>query len=99
MDSFSKQPDEILDYDVDLTEWVTVGDTVNGTEVSVDGSAYAVNHVSAGISISITNAATSVPKLWVSGGVDGIVYKISVQVSTNSGRLKEVDFKMKIKDI
>jgi hypothetical protein len=99
MDSFTKQPSEALDYDIDLTEWATTGDTVTKTEVSVDSSVYAGSYASTGIDISISNDTTFIPKLWVSNGVDGTVYLVSVQITTSEGRLKEVDFKMKIKEI
>ena len=48
--------------------------------------------------MGVTDAATAIPKLWVSGGTDKIRYKISVVATTSQGRTKEVNFQIKIKD-
>ena len=89
MDSFYKQPTERLDYDVDFTEWLPNGDAIISTATSSSP---------AGLTIYVTDAATLIPKLWVSGGVDKKSYILSVTVETQQGRTKEVNFKVKVKD-
>jgi hypothetical protein len=90
MDTYSKQPTERLDYDVDFSEWLPPGDAIITTAVGVEP---------AGLTIAVTDAATLIPKLWVDGGVDGATYLISVTCETQYGRNKEVNFKLKVKEI
>ena len=37
-------------------------------------------------------------KQWVSGGTVGVTYKVTVTCTTNAGRVKQVEFTVKIKD-
>jgi len=90
MESFTKQPIERLDYDVDFTSWLKAGDAILTTTVTSSP---------AGLTIETTDAATAIPKLWVSGGVNKKTYVVSTLVITNQGRAKEVNFKLKIKDV
>ena len=89
MDSFYKQPTERLDYDVDFSLWLSPGDAIIATSV-------VSNPI--GLTIYVTDAATLIPKLWVSGGVDKNSYILSVTVETQQGRTKEVNFKVKVMD-
>ena len=90
MDSFYKQPTERLDYDIDFTEWLPNGDAIITT---------AAISIPVGLTIAITDAATIIPKVWVSDGLDKESYVVSVTCETNQGRTKEVNFKVKVKDI
>ena len=90
MDSFYKQPTERLDYDIDFTDWLPNGDAIITTVASSNPT---------GLTIVITDADTIIPKLWVSGGVNKKTYVVSTLVATNQGRTKEVNFKLKIKDV
>ena len=89
MDSFYKQPTERLDYDIDFSLWLPNGDAIIGTTT---------NSTPVGLTIAITDAATLIPKIWVSDGVDKNTYVVSVTVETSQGRNKEVNFKIKVKD-
>jgi hypothetical protein len=51
-----------------------------------------------GLTVGMTDSATAIPKLWVSGGIHKDRYKVSVVVATSQGRTKEVNFQIKIKD-
>jgi hypothetical protein len=90
MDKFDKQPDEVLDYDVDFSEWLTGGDTIQSHSVAAD----------AGIVVdsSTVSAPTQTVKVWLSGGTDGVTYKVTVTVVTVSGRTKQKEFKVKVKE-
>ena len=88
MKTFNKQPAEVLDYDIDLTEWIASGDTVTGTTVSAD----------AGLTVTVSNGTTTIPKIWCSSGTDGTTYKVTVTITTDGGRTKEVDFKIAVRE-
>lgn len=87
--SFVKQPIEKTDYDIDFREWMTPGDNVRNAVVVVDPP-------------GLTNTQTVVNdprvKMWFSGGADGVTYRISVTITTEDGRVKQVEYKIKVKD-
>lgn len=90
MITFQKQTAERLDHMIDLTAWLPANDFVSSTTVSV---------APAGLTVFVTDNATSKPRIWASSGVDGEDYKITVLVNTNVGRVKEVDFMLQVRDI
>ena len=90
MEIYNQQPSEILDYDVDFTDWLALGDSVESTVVSSKPT---------GLIIGITADTTDIPKIWVSGGIDKVRYTISTVATTTQGRSKEVNFQIKIKDV
>lgn len=91
MDVFNKQPNEVLDYTIDLaTNWMVSGDTVSGTTAIASPS---------GLSLTVTQATTTTPKIWVSNGTDGATYQITATVTTTGGRTKEVEFKIAVKEL
>lgn len=85
MDIFVKQPADVLDYGVNLSKWLVEGDSVNSSSATVSPS---------GLTISVTNSATSEPKVWASGGLDGTEYQITLTAITTGGRSKEFEFKI-----
>jgi hypothetical protein len=89
MESYTKQPTERLDYDIDFTAWLPNGDAIIST---------ATSSAPAGLTIYVTDATTIIPKVWVAAGLDKKSYIVSVTVETNQGRTKEVNFKVKVKD-
>jgi len=90
MDIFVKQPADILDYGVDLSKWMVSGDTVSGATATVSPS---------GLTISVTQATTTEPKVWTSGGVDGTEYQVTLTVITAGGRTKEFEFKLVVSEL
>ena len=89
MESYTKQPTERLDYDIDFTAWLPNGDAIISTVTA---------STPAGLTIYVTDATTIIPKVWVAEGLDKKSYIVSVTVETNQGRTKEVNFKVKVKD-
>jgi len=89
--TYIKQPHEVLDYDLDYSEWLPVADTIVSTTVTAD----------AGITVGSTiidPATQRIVKQWISGGADGVTYKIQVTATTAGGRVKEVEFKIRVKE-
>lgn len=90
LDTYTKQPAEVLDYDIDYTDWLETGDTIASktvtaeTGLTVDSSA-------------IWGASKKV-KVWISGGTNGTTYKVTVTIVTVAGCTKEDEFRMKIKE-
>lgn len=90
MDTFTKQPVEVLDFDIDGTDWLSEGDTI----------LTATSTATAGIDIlsaAVTNNGGTV-KVWVSGGTTGTTYKIETTMTTEDGRVKQHEFRVKVKE-
>ena len=102
--TFTKQPWEEKDYDIDYSSWLAdVSDTVSLVSTSivcVSGTDSAPNTLTV-TSTQIDGTGTRV-KLWVTKGVTGCKYKITVQMTTagSSGRTRkdEVELVFNVKD-
>lgn len=94
---FTKQPAENLDYDTDLAEFLD-GDTL--VELGGAPSPLSVVVSPTGLTIGPTFVVggTAV-KQWLSGGTDGVTYKITSTVTTNAGRVIQYEFVVKVKDV
>lgn len=84
--SFKKQPAEQLDYVIDLSGWLTGGDTIASAQATAD----------TGLTLGSTfidDTGTKVTQ-WISGGADGTNYHVQVLITTKSTppRIKDVDF-------
>lgn len=86
---FIKQPAEILDYDVDFSDWLA---DRNDTPLSYTAEA------TAGITIDGSARTGNVIKVLLSGGTAGR-YKITVRLTTDAGLVKEAEFIVTVKEI
>lgn len=91
MDTFPKQPADVLDFDADYTDFLSSSgsDTLQSATVVAD----------TGITVASFSVAAKVVKVWLSGGVTGTTYKITVTAVTVGGRTKEHEFKVKVKEL
>jgi len=87
---FTKQPAEILDYDVDYAQWFS-------NRVDTPDS-YAVT-AEAGITVVSTSLTGPVVKITLGGGTTGVKYKITARLTTLSGLVKEADFTVSVKEV
>lgn len=77
-----KDPDSVLDYKIDWSEWLASGDTVNGaawtaaTGITIDSSAY----------------DTTSSTVWLSGGTVGEEYEVMCEIETAGGRTENQTF-------
>jgi hypothetical protein len=85
-----KQPADHLDYDVDFGRWLPSGDAVTMAETAVEPTGQLVID-----SVQITGA---IVKVWTSGGLTGESYKITVTASTSGGRIKQAEFRVRVRD-
>lgn len=86
-----KQPTDQLDYDIDFSKWLPEGDLITTVTAEVDPADTELVVLSAGVSEADV-------KVWLGGGRDGSTYKVTVVVATTGGRIKEVDFKVRVRD-
>ena len=99
MDTFRKQPTERLDYGVKTSTWMVSGDSITDTKVSIDDGALGLSVPANGLLAEVAGGNTTYPQIWVENGTDAVTYKLSVVMTMVSGRVKEHNFKVKVKDI
>ncbi|WP_163557587.1 hypothetical protein [Halomonas sp. NO4] len=88
MKVFRKQPNDHLDYRVDLSEWLEDGDEVTSVEVTAPD----------GIELTGDSISTDKVELWIKGGESGKSYQFSPLIHTTT-RTKEVDFLIVVAEI
>lgn len=97
LETYTKQPAEYKDYDIDYSEWLanpadTLFDITTTVEcVSTPGDAALI--------VQQIDMTLTVAKLWVYGGTDGQKYKITVNATTTGGRIDQSELIFKIKDV
>lgn len=84
---FEKTDEEVLDYLVDFTDLLAVGESITGTPTVTVPSPLNKN--------SQSNTATVVT-VWISGGAIDTQYPIEVTVVTSSGRTYSRYFLLKV---
>ena len=95
--SITKQPADVLDYDIDFSEWLRAGDTLETIDVALtrlDGATLALDDLA--VKYVINN--TPIAKVWLEKGVDGQTYKAEVTVITREGRTKQVELRARVRD-
>lgn len=96
---FYKQPAENLDYDIDFSEFLSDGDSLVTTGNPPVPSPLNVSVSPAGMSLGPTFVLDgNKVKQWLSGGTNGVKYKITLTVTSNAGRVKQVEFVVRVKD-
>lgn len=92
MNLFQKQPADQLDYDLDFSDWLTDDDTITG--------AVATSSVPDELIVQSVQVFASIAlvKIWIAGGVSGATYKITATITTSQGRIKELEFKIRVRE-
>lgn len=88
-----KQPQEVLDYDIDCTKRLSSDDTIIRVQPSVSGPD---NLLVVERSTPIENGTRA--KIWLSGGTHMARYKVTVLCVTYEGRTIESEFFVNVKD-
>jgi hypothetical protein len=87
----AKQPHELLDFDFNATRPLGADDVIESASATFTGMNQ--NLVIENVSFTDTTA-----KVWLSGGTDGAIYKITVLIKTFAGRTIEGEFILNVKD-
>ena len=88
--TFQKQPADRLDYDVTYKDWLTTGDNLESM---------VAESVPEGLTIDSVYVNDPIAKIWLSGGMSGMTYKVTLTATTADGRIRQDEFKVKVKDI
>lgn len=76
---YEKDPDAVLDFSFDWSDWLADGETI---------STYVVT-VADGLTKDSDAQASGVVTHWLSGGTVGTNYSVACKVTTNQGRTDE----------
>jgi hypothetical protein len=85
-----KQPIERFSYTVTYAEALTEGDNLETATATVEPSGLIIDNV------GIYDPRV---KLWVSGGENGVMYKVTITVNTADGRVFQDELVFKIKEL
>lgn len=88
LSTVKQQPADRRDYDIDFSQFFPADDTIVAAAVSVTPTGPLVTRAFQGNTV----------KVWFSEGTDGTTYKVTVLATTNDGRIKEVELKVKVKE-
>lgn len=81
MKTFQKDPDEVLDYQVNWSEWLGA-DTITTSTWTVQ----------TGITDGLKTNTSTTTTIWLSGGTAGVEYEIKNKIVTAGGRTAERSF-------
>lgn len=96
MRSYPKQPSEQIDIDVDFSTSLTATDTIS-TMVAEPVQIAGETDVTP-LQVHAVQFAGITGKVWVKGGADGCDYRVTAIVATAGGRIKEAEFRVRVKD-
>lgn len=104
METFRKQPSDVLDYDVDMAEWFSTipGDDIQSVDITVTSVMEEVPALVIGPvphPAYVRMGAEPVRfKIWLGGGTDFVDYVVTCVVTTEQDRRKEVEFKVRVRN-
>jgi len=90
LETFTKQPADVQDYDIDFAEYLDgLADTAATDAVTADPGITVMSHTVIGKTV----------KVWLSGGVHLGRYKVTVRLTTAGGRVKEVEILILVREV
>lgn len=99
MPTYIKDPDAVLDYVADFaalrngrgsTDYLVTGETISSHTVTTSGAALVVD------SSALTDSSSSVT-LWLSGGVIGVDYNVTIRIVTSASRTDDRTITISVK--
>lgn len=85
-----KDPDAVLDYQVDWSEWLAAGESISGTPI-VTANGLIVNP--AGKSTVVADGKVT---FWLGGGAKRSLCDVSCLITTSQGRVDQRSFSVKV---
>jgi hypothetical protein len=79
MPTYIKDPDAVLDYGFDWSDWLAVGETIKTSTWTVP----------TGITKDSSANSTTATSVWISGGTAGQTYEIVNRIITSAGRTED----------
>ena len=77
--AFTKDPDAVLDYEFDWSDWLASGEAISSHTVTV----------ASGLTKDSDTESGGVVTIWLSGGTAGTTYTVACKIVTDGGRTDE----------
>jgi hypothetical protein len=89
---FYKDPDDTLDYGVNLSGWLETGEEIDSSSWAVDTG------ITVGVDSYAPSASATQTKIWLSGGTVGETYELTNTITTDNvpPRIIERSFRVKV---
>ena len=84
MNVYKKDPDAVLDYQFDWSDWLTTDEVVSSSTITISPVVATV-----GLSAGTPTVNSGVVKVWLSNGVTGANYTVACEIVTNQSRTDE----------
>ena len=88
MPAFPKDPDALLDYVVDWTDWLPTGDYIVSAAASVPS----------GITLNTQSYSSTQHTIWLVSGNTDTEYTIISRIWTNGGRRDDRSFTIRVRE-
>ena len=85
--TFVKDPNAVLDYEFDWSEWLALGETISSVTVTATG-----------VTLDSSPNDTSSVTAWVSGGTAGTTATVACRITTTMSRVDERTITLRIAD-
>lgn len=85
--SFTKDPDAVLDYKVDWSDWLDT-DTIVTSDWTVP----------TGLTLELETNTTTIATVWLSGGAVATSYNVTNEITTADGRTDDRTITIKVKE-
>lgn len=90
---FTKDPQAVLDYKLDWSQWLPTNDTItNSTFTVVDAGAQ-------GVVVDDTAFTPTTATVWLSGGLAGVRYTVTNHITTAAGREDDRSLRITVKEL
>jgi len=76
---FLKDPDAVLDYQIDWSSWLDTGETISASAWTVP----------TGLTEDSDSNTTTTATVWLSGGTAGVTYSVTNQITTSDSRTED----------
>jgi len=96
---FVKDPQEVLDYIIDWSEWLVAGDTINAVTVTTPAGISTTTSGTPVTPAGPTVVGGTATKVWVAGGTAGTSYDIACRVTTVGTRQGERTITIQVRDL
>lgn len=91
----TKDPNDLLDYQIDWLGDETDQGFLYGTNDTIDTSTWIVPD---GITSEAETSTDSTTTIWLSGGTAGETYQLTNRITTTDGRTKDKSMKLPVKE-
>jgi hypothetical protein len=85
---FFKDPDAILDFLFDWSDWLNTGESIASHTITISGT---------GLTLDSSSENSGIVTAWLSGGTSGIVYSVTCNIVTDNATPRTDERTMKIR--